>query len=388
MRFVARRTRRWAVALAVILAGTVFVSVSPSQSFVREGDGGPAAKATIDGPLALAFDRLGNLFIYEGSDDVRPAIREIPAGSQAIRTLLYGCDQNRYPIEKGECLGPLADMHADGRGRLLLTEFADHRVRRLDPISRALSLVAGSGSFGFDGDGGPATAASLQDPRCAAIDQDGNIFVCNFNSRIRRIDARTGMITTIAGTGEPGFGGDQGPASAARLYFPRSVAVDAGGNVFIADSSSNRIRRIDSRTGIIETTAGTGRESIRFDPDFPVVEGPALKADLSHPSNLQFDRQGNLFFINGDTLICRIDVRSGGLTIVAGRGQEGYDGDGGPATRAAIEAWAMALDPSGNIFFADWHHNRIRRVDAATGRIGTFAGNGLPKRPRILPRSD
>ncbi len=366
-------------AAALLLAGSVFLGVGSSRTPAREGDGGPAIRATIDQPDRLVFDAAGNLFIYEASDDLPPVIREIPVGTQTIRTVLVGCDRNRYPTEEGDCLGPVSELRVVGNDRLLVTEFTDNRMRTFDLRSKRLSLLAGNGSLKSSGDGGLAIAAGIVDPRCAAVDQLGNVFVCD-GHRIRRVDAQTGIITTVAGSGRPGFGGDHGPALDAQLEFPLSIAVDPAGNLFIADDTSQRIRRVDKLTGIIETIAGTGRESRFF--GFDITDGPALKTDLFEPRDLLFDRQGNLLFLNEYDRVCKVDLGSGRLTVIAGRGKRGrnpgYDGDGRVATRAHIDAWGMALDPQGNLFLADTEHNRIRRVDAGTRVITTIAGNGKP----------
>src|SRR5579862_1025087 len=370
-----RQNARLAGAAAILLLVTAFVAVSQSKSYTRQGDGGPAIKATIDGPSKLAFDSKGNLFIYEASDDLRPAIREIRASTKKITTLLVGCDENAWPPkkERDDCLSSPAELQMAGDGRLLVPEFLRNRVRTLDLRSRTFSLVAGNGTRESSGDGGPAIRAGLMEPSCATTDQQGNIFVCDWRNRVRRIDARTGIISTVAGSGEAGFGGDGGPALEAQFNFLNSIAVNSVGDLFIADDTSYRIRRVDAKTGIIDTIAGTGHGA-RFDPIFKGEGGPALEAQLHDPRHLMFDKDGYLLFLNGEGRVCRINLWSGTISTVAGRNQPGFDGDGGPATQAHIDAWGMALDPGGNLFLADWEHNRIRRVDSVTGVITTFAG--------------
>jgi hypothetical protein len=379
---------RKAGAAAVLLLVLAFVAVSQSKSHTRQGDGGPAIKARIDGPSKLAFDSKGNLFIYEASDDLRPVIREISASTKKITTLLVGCEEGAWPPkpERDDCLSSPAELQMAGDGRLLVAEFLRNRVRTLDLRSRTFSLVAGNGTREPSGDGGLAIAAGLPEPGCATTSQQGNIFVCDWRNRVRRIDARTGIISTLAGSGKAGFGGDGGPALEAQFNFLNSIAVNSAGDLFIADDTSYRIRRVDAKTGIIDTIAGTGHGE-RFGTPFRGEFGPAIDARLDTPLHLMFDKDGYLLFLNGESRICRINLGSGTITTVAGRNQPGFDGDGGPATQAHIYASGMALDPGGNLFFADLEHNRIRRVDAATGIITTFAGNGLPIRgphPPIL----
>jgi hypothetical protein len=355
-----------------------FAAFCLGQSASKPGDGGPAAKATLDGPESLAFDRQGNLFFYESADTL-PAIREISAETGIVTTLWVGCPVTDSLDDREDCPGPFHSMAMLDNGSLLLTDIGD-RLRVFDPKSKKFTIIAGNGTLDFSGDGGPATAAGIRAPLCAAPDRQGNIFVCDWASRIRRIDAKSGIITTFAGSGQRGSGGDHGPALKAEFYFLHSIAVDPEGNLFESDGN-NTIRRIDAKTGIIETVAGTGRENFSPVPfAFPIAPGPSLKADLSTPRELTLDKSGNLWFINGERQICKLDLRTNRIAIAAGVGRTGYAGDGGRATRAHIDAWNMTLDPAGNIFFSDWEHNRIRRIDAVTGIITTFAGNGLPTR--------
>jgi hypothetical protein len=378
---VIRRIALPAWALGSLLLAQALVQMGRSQSPARQGDGGPAIKANIDGPSKLAFDSKGDLFIYEAPDDLPPAIREVAAKTKTTTTLWLGCEVS-WPPKQADCLGPVSAILAEGKDRLLVAEFTKSRLRTFDVRSKRFSRVAGDGTREFRGDGRPAAAAGLVEPKCVAMDQHRNIFVCDLN-RVRRIDSQTGIISTVAGSGQAGFSGDHGPALEAQFSFLSSIAVDAFGDLFIADDS-NRIRKVDARTGIIETIAGTGR-SDRF--GFEVAAGLALNADLFNPRDLTLDQDGNLLFLNDANRVCRINLRTSLISTIAGVGQLGFDGDGGPASRAHIDAWGMALGPNGNLFLADWEHNRIRQVDAVTGIITTFAGNGLPQRgphPPIL----
>jgi hypothetical protein len=382
MTTIVRRIAIVAGVVAALLLGPLLVQISWSQTPKRKGDGGPASKAMIDGPSKLAFNSNGDLFIYEASDDLPPAIRVIAAKTKIITTLWVGC-RVTWPPEPSDCVGSLTGMWAQRDNSLLVADSTKDQLRSFDLLSKKFSVVAGNGAREFGGDGGPAVAAGLVEPHCAAVDQDGDIFVCDWSNRVRRINSKTGTISTVAGSGHSGTGGDHGPALKAQFGFLSGIAVDASGDLFIADES-NRIRRVDAKSNIIDTIAGTGRGG-RF--GFDVADGPALKADLFTPTSLMFDRNGNLLFLNDGNRICSINLLSGVLSTIVGLGRPGFDGDAGPATRAHIDAWGMALDPDGNLFLADWEHNRIRRVDAATGVISTFAGNGLPQRgphPPIL----
>ena len=368
----------WKV-LATVLIGIGFVEVCRSAAPSRTGDGGLAIKATIDGPSHLAFDSEGNLFVYESSDDIPPSLRVISAKTGRISTVAVGCEVTWPPKDQPGCLSSITDLRVVGENRLQVTEFLDNRIRRLDLDSKMFSLVAGNGEFKFSGDGGPAIAAGIMDPQCATIDQAGNLFVCDSTNRIRRIDATTGIITTVAG---PGLA----------RQIPLSLAVDGAGNLFAADEeafgdggSTCHIRKIDAKTGVVATIAGSGRKGRPGLVEFEAKDGPALNADLGSVRELVFDKKGNILFLNNSNHVFRMNLTTGMLTTVAGRNRRGYDGDGGPATQAHIDAWGMALDPKGNLFLADWKHNRIRRVDAVTGIITTFAGNGRPHRKPSFP---
>jgi streptogramin lyase len=232
------------------------------------------------------------------------------------------------------------------------------------------------------GDGDPAARAGISVSHCAAPDRQGNIFVCDSGYYIRRIDGITGVITTIAGTGKRGFSGDGGPALAAEIAMPISVALDQRGSVYFAEDTNNRIRRVDASAGIIQTIAGSGpisKGSIGY-LGFEGEGGPATEARLAQPRSLAFDPKGDLVFaVYGR--VCRVDHETGVLSTVAGTGKPGFGGDGGAATRARVEPDGIAINQKGDIFIAEFENNRIRRVDAKTHIITTIAGNGLPHRP-------
>ena len=231
-----------------------------------------------------------------------------------------------------------------------------------------ITTIAGSGIVGFSGDGGPATAAGLNKPMGLAIDASGNIYVADyFNHRIRKIDV-SGVISTIAGTGVAGYGGNNGPATSSPLNYPSDVAVDAAGNIYIADSQNHRIRKIDL-AGIITTVAGSSASGW-----YSGDGGLATSAMLNLPSGIAVDLAGNLYI--GDTANYRIRMvdTSGIINTIAGNGTAGYSGDGGPATSANLSVAKLALDLSGNLYFGT--NNRIRKVSLSTGIIETVAGNG------------
>ena len=262
---------------------------------------------------------------------------------------------------------------SDAAGNIYLPHFRENRVYKLSKDG-TLSAVAGTGERGFSGDGGPAIEARFAGVRAVAVDDMRNLYIVDMNNhRIRRVDAQSGIVTTIAGTGEPGFSGDGDLAVDARLNRPGAIAIDSNGNVYVADGRNSRIRLINGKTGIITTFAGNGERGFSGDT------GPATEARLGNANGLAFDKNGNLYF--SDTTndsIRRIDVETGIITTVAGNQSRGYGGDNGPATAAFLaHPNGLAVDGKGNIFIADSHNFRIRRIHPRTGVISTVAGTGI-----------
>lgn len=368
------------------------VKIEGSGAIRSAGDGELSASARINGPWRITFDLADNLYVYERNDGPRDVIRRIDASTRIVTTLqATACDFAREPNPEPRpagCFGPVGQLRASGPSALLFSEYLWGRLRKLSLKTFSLSTIAGNGQDESRGDGGPAIDASFHGPMCFAVDHVGNIFVCDSN-RIRRIDAATGVITTVAGTGARGSAGDGGPAIAAEIN-PTALAVDSNGDLYLSDSvpvanqgslgpGLYRIRRIRSQSGIIETIAGNS-EGVYDESGFKGYGEPALQAELSRPEALTLDGLGHLIFINGEFTIGRVDLKSGRLYRVAGNGQPGAMGDGGPALGATVDAVDLAIDSNSNLFLADWQDNRIRRIDAKTGIITTFAGNGLPHR--------
>ena len=254
----------------------------------------------------------------------------------------------------------------DSAGNLFIADRDDHRIRKVDSTG-TITTVAGTGEGGFSGDGGRATSAQLYSPTDVATDDTGNLYIADWaNHRIRKVDS-TGTITTVAGTGERGFSGDGGPATAARLARPDGVATDSAGNLFIADRSNHRIRKMDS-TGTITTVAGTGERGFSGDG------GPAVQASLSGPSNVAVDDTGNVYIADTSNHRIRLVDSSGTITTVAGTGERGSRGDGG----SSFYAWLyfpvdVALDGAGNLYIAGLTNRKIRKIDFS-GASPTFGG--------------
>lgn len=265
-------------------------------------------------------------------------------------------------------------VEVDAAGNLYIAESGNHRIRRVGPDG-TISTVAGSGDQGYSGDGGAATAARLDTPRSVTVDAVGNLYIADtLNHRIRRVRP-DGVIDTVAGTGEAGFAGDGGLARAALLDSPQGLAVDAVGNLYVADAENNRIRRV-GLDGVIETVAGNG--SLGYSGD----GGPATDASFRVVTDVAVDAAGNLYIADEGSHLIRRVRPDGIIDTVAGAKRTGlgllggFRGDGGPAT----EAWfknprSVAVDTIGNLYIADFYNQRIRRV-RPDGIIETVAGNG------------
>jgi DNA-binding beta-propeller fold protein YncE len=259
-------------------------------------------------------------------------------------------------------------------GALYITEVANHRIRRLDLESGKISTVAGTGKPGYSGDGGLATAATMNEPYEIRFDRAGNIYVVErLNHTVRLVDAKTGAIRTIAGTGQAGFSGDGGPSVKAQLNEPHSIALDESrGHLYIADIQNHRIRRVDLQTNQIETYAGDGGK-----------QRPTAGVSV-HGYSIVGPRA---LFVQNDVLwvalreghsVWAVDLETDIARHVAGTGKQGFSGDGGPAAEATFNGpKGIALDSSGRwIVVVDTENQAIRRIDLKTGRIDTLAGTG------------
>jgi len=258
----------------------------------------------------------------------------------------------------------------DQNRNLYIADMANNRIRKVNVSTGLITTVAGNGAFGFSGDNGPATAAKLAFPYSVAVDASGNIYIADRNNnRIRKVDA-SGTITTIAGTTSAGYTGDNGAANAAQLSAPGALALDALGNLYIADYNNNVVRKITMSTGIITTVAGNGTQGFGGD------NGAAASAQLSHPTGLTVDVNGNIYIADyGNNVVRKVDGSTNIITTVAGNGTQGFGGDNGAATSAQLYApWGVAFI-SGNLYISDYGNFRIRKV-TSTGTISTVAGNG------------
>ena len=256
---------------------------------------------------------------------------------------------------------------------LYIADARNNQVRRVDAVTGIITTVAGTGVAGFSGDNGPALNAQLSGPSDVALDRTGNLYIGDQkNSRVRRVDTR-GIITTVAGNGTFGYSGDGGSALSAALSYPTGIDVDDSGNLYIADQFNYRIRKVTPQ-GTISTTAGNGT----FNPLAAAGDGAqATTVQLGVPTDVEVAPDGSLYIPEYYTHRVR-KVRSNGVIItIAGNGNYGSSGDGGLAVNALLNApFRVALDTLGNLFIADYANNKVRRVDVTTGIITTVAGTG------------
>ena len=258
-------------------------------------------------------------------------------------------------------------------GALYVCDTDNQRIRRI-ARDGTVSTVAGNGARGYSGDGGPATKASLNEPYEVRFGPSGDLyFVERLNHLVRKVDLKKGVISTIAGTGKAGFGGDGGPATAAMFNEPHSIQFDTHGDLLVCDIRNNRLRKIDMKTGGITTAGGTGKGE-------PTPENVVLNATvpLNGPRALDVDRDGNIWLaLREGNAVYRIAAADGKIRRVAGTGKKGYTGDGGPALEATLSGpKGISLAPDGNVYVADTENHVIRRIDAKRGTIETILGTG------------
>lgn len=266
------------------------------------------------------------------------------------------------------------DAAFDSGGNLYLSDTMNHCIRRVDGKTGVITTVAGNGAQGFSGDGGAASKAQLNEPYGVVLDSKGNLYFADrLNRRVRRVDAGTGSITTVAGDGSKTYSGDGGPGARAGLVEPNGVALDPEeARLFIADVADHRVRVLDLGTGTISTFAGTGQG--RFAGD----GGPASAASIFGARAVEVGADGTVYIVERQGNRVRgVDPRTGLITTRAGTGAKGYSGDGGPAKEATFNGpKELAIDRAGNLLIVDTENHAIRRIDARTGLIRTLAGNG------------
>lgn len=257
-------------------------------------------------------------------------------------------------------------------GALWFCEYTGHKIRRVAPDG-TISAMAGTGAKGYSGDGGSALKATFNLPHEIRFDKDGNYYIADMtNHAIRRVDAKTGIITTFAGTGQPGYSGDGGAADKAQLKQPHSIQFGPDGNLYICDIGNNVIRKVDMTTRTISTFAGTGKPGPT--PDGAPIAGTPLKG----PRSMDFDKDGNLWIVTREgNQVFKFDLKAGRIHHIAGTGQKGFGGNGGPAKEATLSGpKGIAIDAEGNAWLADTESHSVRMIEAKTGNLLLIAGTG------------
>jgi sugar lactone lactonase YvrE len=323
------------------------------------GDGGPAGKALLNGPFDVCFDRAGNLYF---SDTFNNRIRGVDATTGLITTVA-GNGEKGYSGDGGPAIAAALNepygVVVDRDGNLYIADRLNRRVRRIDAASGVITTLAGTGEAQYGGDGGPAVKAGLAEPNGLAFGPgETQLYITDVaDNRVRVVDMAARTIATFAGTGAAEHTGDGGKATAAGTFGARAVKVAADGTVYILERQGSSLRTVDPKTGIISTIAGTTARGYSGDG------GPSLAAVFDAPKEMAIDRDGSLLIVDTENhAIRRIDHRTGILTNLAG-GRQGPGGDGGPADLAGLDRpHGAVVSPDGAVYIGDTNNHRIRKV--------------------------
>jgi sugar lactone lactonase YvrE len=350
-----------------VTPGGVISTVAGNGTQGYSGDGGAATSAQLNTPTGVAVDTAGNLFI---ADEGNNCVRKVTPGG-VISTVAgngtQGYSGDGDPATSAQLSLP-EGVAVDTAGNLFIADEGNNCVRKVTP-GGVISTVAGNGVWGYSGDGGAATSAQLSSPTGVAVDKAGNLFIADEGNNCVRKATPGGVISTVAGNGTWGYGGDGGAATSAQLYYPQGAAVDTAGNLFIADTWNYRVRKV-TPGGVISTVAGNGTQSYSGDG------GAATSSQLYNPSGVAVDAAGNLFIADQGNNCVRAVTPGGVISTVAGNGTQGYSGNGGAATSSQLyNPSGVAVDAAGNLFIADQGNNCVRAVTPG-GVISTVAGNG------------
>lgn len=330
------------------------ITVAGNGTHGYSGDGGMATNATLFAPGAIVRDSQGDLYIADTTNNV---IREVK--TNGVIVTIAGTGAAGYAGDGGFAinaqLNQPSGLAIDAQGNLYIADTGNNVIREIT-LNGMISTVAGNGEAGDLGDNGPATSANLNTPIGLAFDRQGNLLIADsINNRVREVEVG-GTIITFAGTGSKGFAGDDGPATSAKLFRPSGVAVDANGNVYIADTGNMRVRKV-TLDGIIHTAAGIGTQGDLGDG------GPATNAELAQPGGVGVDAAGHLFIADTDNNVIREVTLDGTITTVAGSGTPGFSGDNGPPTSAGLRLPSgVTFDSAGDLYIADTGNNAIRAI--------------------------
>jgi sugar lactone lactonase YvrE len=352
-----------------------FINVAALTTLAQVTDETPAKKTAINGPSSLALDNQGHLFVIEGMKD---RVRRVDLRKGTIKTVAGNGKECCYVDGKPAVqvsLHYLNSIAVDTQGNLFIGDGG--QVRRVDARTGLISTVAGNGKTGETAEGSSALSVTFWNIDGLGVDQEGDLFIADGRQgKIFRIAFADRVVSKVAGNGKVGFSGDTALAVDASFFNLGSIALDSAGNIFVTDSAYCRIRRIDHKTRIIDTIAQTGGPEQNCPPQPHVIPwSPA-------PSDPAVDSKGDVYFVQGSLdIVSRVGFSPENNPIVAGNGKRGFSGDGGVATAAMLSNPAgLAVDSEGNLYISEYVNNRIRRVDSKTKIIITVAGNGLPHR--------
>jgi hypothetical protein len=346
-------------ALAIQVNPAMIRAVAGTGVAGFSGDGGLATAAQFNTPAGVLADSVGNILIVDRGNH---RVRRIDAVTGFVSTVagtgVGGFNGDNQIASLTQFNFPTG-LALDAGNNWLVTEQGNNRLRRVARTTQIVTTIAGTGTAGFNGDNVAATVAQVNVPSGVAVDQAGHIFIADtFNHRVRRVDAVTGEITTVAGNGSAGPLGDGASATAAQLNFPLDVAVDGAGNVLIADSFNNRVRRVDAITGVITTVAGNGIAGYAGDG------AAATAAQLDFPVGIALDADQDILIADGNNHAVRLVNRtSGAIATIAGTGIAGYNGDNQAAATALLDSpYRLAVEPSGTVLLTEAGGMRVRRI--------------------------
>ncbi|HEY2470684.1 MAG TPA: DUF2341 domain-containing protein, partial [Terracidiphilus sp.] len=355
--------------LAIAPAGMI-TTFAGHDGYGYDGDGGPAVSATMSNVDGVAVDSAGNLYIADLQNSV---IRKVSAANGQMSTIA-GNGTSGYSGDGGPAINAAISwprgICLDRSGNIYFADNGNNVIRKIDGSTGVITTVAGDGTglWGYSGDGGPATSARFSGATDVRVDSAGNLYIADpYNMRVRKVSAATGVITTIAGDGVPGYTGDNGSTTSAELYWPYGVAVDPVGNLYITDMNNSVVRRVDATTGMITTVAGNGTQGYTGDNQ------SATNAELNNPLGITIDSASNLYISDsGNNVIREVVAGTGTIVTIAGNGTQGWSGDGGPAVNAELfTPWGVSTDSTGNLYIADSGSDRVRVVGSSVSEPAT-----------------